>query len=131
MRKNIIYGALFGILLVLTIPGVAFAGGGGKGCSNIGTWFGVSPIPPDQVPPPMIQPPPWDPTYLSGWSVTVTGKSNNEGTNHFEYRFLTQRLRYWATTILSHSVMRSVLATVQLRCPIRFTPRALPRSSFS
>ncbi len=85
MRKSIIYGALIGILLVFTIPGAAFAGGGGKGCSNLGTWFGVSPIPPDQIPPPMIQPPPWDPTYLSGWSVTVTGKSNNRGTNHFEY----------------------------------------------
>jgi hypothetical protein len=89
MRKSIFYGALFGILLGFTIPSVAFAGGGGKGCSNLGTWFGVTPFLPDpnSPPPPETPPPPWDPdpTYLSGWSVTVTGKSNNEGTNLFEY----------------------------------------------
>jgi len=87
MRKSIIRGALLSILLLgFTIPGVALAGGGQKGCSNLGTWFGVSPFPPDPTSPPVeIPPPPWDVTYLTGWSVTVTGKSNNEGTNNFEY----------------------------------------------
>ena len=71
MRKNIIYGALLGILLLgFTIPGVALAGGGGKGCSNIGTWFGV--VAPDD-------------TRLTGWVASALGKSNNEGTNLFEY----------------------------------------------
>jgi len=87
MRKSIIRGALLCILLLgFTIPGVALAGGGGKGCSNIGTWFGVSPSLPDPTAPPVeIPPPPWDVTYLTGWSVTVTGMSSNEGTNNFEY----------------------------------------------
>lgn len=90
MRNNIIRGALLGILLLgFIIPGAALAGGG-KGCSNLGTWFGVlpiyidpaAPLPPD---PPQLPPLPWDSLYLTGWSVTVTGKSNNEGTNLFEY----------------------------------------------
>lgn len=87
MRNNIIRGVLVGILLLgFAIPGAAFAGGGGKGCSNIGTWFGVSPTLPDPTSPPVpIPPPPWDTTYMSGWSVNVMGKSNNKGTNHFEY----------------------------------------------
>jgi len=88
MRKNIIYGALLGILMLgFTIPGVALADGGGKGCSNIGTWFGVAPFPPDQMPAPsvVIPPPPWDVTYLTGWVASALGKSNNEGTNIFEY----------------------------------------------
>lgn len=97
MRKSIIYGAFFGILLGFTIPGIAFAGGGGKGCSNLGTWFGVTPFLPNptEPPPPMIPPPPWDPdpTYLSGWSVTVTGKSNNEGTNLFEFPIFNPKIR--------------------------------------
>jgi hypothetical protein len=84
MRKSTIRSALLGILLLgFAIP--ALADGGAKGCSNLGTWFGVSPFPPGQVTPPVIPPPPWDPTYLSGWSVTVTGKSNKEGTNLFEF----------------------------------------------
>ena len=71
MRKNIIYGALLCILLLgLAIPGAAFAGGGGKGCSNIGTWFGV--VAPDD-------------TRLTGWVASALGKSNNEGTNIFEF----------------------------------------------
>ena len=88
MRKNIIRGALLCILLLgFAIPGVALAGGGGKGCSNLGTWFGVGPVPPGEQPPPAeeLMPPPWHPMYLAGYSVTVTGKSNNEGTNLFEY----------------------------------------------
>ncbi|MGI9236458.1 MAG: hypothetical protein ACR2QZ_03635 [Woeseiaceae bacterium] len=87
MRKSIIRGALLSILLLgITIPGVALAGGGGKGCSNIGTWFGVAPFPLDPTSPPVeLPPPPWDDKYLTGWSVSVMGKSNNKGTNHFEY----------------------------------------------
>jgi hypothetical protein len=88
MRKHIIYSVLLGILMLgLMIPGVALAGGGGKGCSNIGTWFGVAPFPPDQMPPPsvVIPPPPWDVTYLTGWVASALGKSNNKGTNIFEY----------------------------------------------
>ena len=87
MRKNIVRGALVAILLLgFTIPGVVLAGGGGKGCSNLGTWFGVSPFLPDPTSPPVeIPPPPWGAMYLTGWSVTVTGKSNNTGTNNFEY----------------------------------------------
>lgn len=85
MRKSIIRSALLGILVGFLIPSVALAGSGEKGCSNMGTFFGVSPFPPGQVTPPVIPPPPWDTTYLSGWSVTITGKSNNEGTNLFEF----------------------------------------------
>ena len=71
MRKCIIRGALLGILLLgFTIPGVALAGGGGKGCSNIGTWFGV------EAP---------DDTRLTGWVASALGKSNNAGTNIFEF----------------------------------------------
>lgn len=71
MRKHIIYGVLLGILtLGFMIPGVALAGGGGKGCSNIGTWFGV--VAPGD-------------TRLTGWVASALGKSNNEGTNIFEF----------------------------------------------
>jgi hypothetical protein len=81
MRNSILRGALVGILLLgFAIPGVALAGGGGKGCSNIGTWFGVASSDPTEV-----APPPWTETILTGWSATVTGKSSNEGTNNFEY----------------------------------------------
>lgn len=84
MRNRIIRSALVGILLLgFTIPGVALAGDGGKGCSNIGTWFGVGPFPP--VPPQELTPPPWPEMFLTGWSVTVAGKSSNMGTNIFEY----------------------------------------------
>ena len=87
MRKSILQGALLIVLLLgFAIPATAVAGGGGKGCSNLGTWFGVSPFPPPQDPTvPIVDPPPWDNMYLTGYYVTVTGKSNNEGTNNFEY----------------------------------------------
>lgn len=88
MRNRIIRSALVGILLLgFTIPGVALAGDEERGCSNLGTWFGVSPFLPDPTSPPSVEllPPPWDVTYLTGWSVTVTGKSNNEGANLFEF----------------------------------------------
>ena len=86
MRKSIIRAALLVVLLLgFAIPGAVLAGGE-KGCSNLGTWFGVSPTFPPP-PPGTLLPPPWDweVTYLAGYSVTVTGKSNNEGTNLFEY----------------------------------------------
>ena len=54
MRTSIIRYALVGILLLgLVIPGVTLAGDGGKGCSNIGTWFGV--VGPGHVPSRAIQ----------------------------------------------------------------------------
>ena len=84
MRNTIIRGALLGILLLgFAIPGAALADGGQKGCSNLGTWFGVAPFPP--VAPQDLTAPPWPDTFLTGWSVTVTGKSNSEGTNLFEF----------------------------------------------
>jgi uncharacterized membrane protein YhdT len=90
MRNNIIRAALLVVLLLgFAVPSAALAGGK-KGCSNLGTWFGVSPIfidptlplPENPPPPPPL---PWPELYLTGWSVTVTGKSNSEGTNLFEY----------------------------------------------
>ena len=89
MRKSILQGALLAVLLLgFAIPATALAEGGGKGCSNLGTWFGVSPFPPDPSSPPVpVPPPPWEVSYLAGWSVTVTGKSHNEGTNNFEFPF--------------------------------------------
>jgi len=73
MRNDIIRGVLLGILLLgFTVPGVALADGGGKGCSNMGTWFGVL-----------------DPLYgdmtLTGWTTTVTGQSANKGVNVIEW----------------------------------------------
>jgi hypothetical protein len=87
MRKNIIRGALLAVLLLgFAIPGAALAGNGGKGCSNIGTWFGVSPTFPPPLPGTPLDPPSeWPARYLAGYSATVAGKSSNEGTNHFEY----------------------------------------------
>ena len=87
MRNSIFRGALVSILLLgLALPGAALAGGGEKGCSNLGTWFGVAPFIPDPTSLPVeIPTPPWDVMYMTGWSVTVTGKSSNEGTNLFEY----------------------------------------------
>lgn len=71
MRKSIIRGALLGFLLLgFAIPGMALAEDNERGCSNLGTWFGVF-APGD--------------TRLSGYSVTVTGKSELKGTNHFEF----------------------------------------------
>ena len=87
MRISIIRYALVGILLLgFTIPGTALAGDGGKGCSNLGTWFGVAPTYPPPPPGTPLDPPSeWPVMYLAGYSVTVAGKSNNEGTNLFEY----------------------------------------------
>lgn len=58
------------LMLGLAIPGAAIAGNAGKGCTLQGTWFGV--VSPDD-------------TTLTGWMVTVAGKSANEGTNNLEY----------------------------------------------
>ncbi len=71
MRSDIIRGVLLGILLlVISIPGIALAGGAEKGCSNLGTWFGVFG--------------PGD-TRLAGFFGTVTGKSEQMGTNNLEF----------------------------------------------
>jgi len=58
------------LLLGLAIPGAAFAGGGGKGCSIQGTWFGVDSLED-------LQP--------TGWVVTTTGRSNDRGVNVLEF----------------------------------------------
>ena len=71
MRKSIIRVALLAILsLGFAIPAVALADDEGKGCSNLGTWFGVMGL---------------GDTRLAGFSGTVTGKSSNMGTNHFSF----------------------------------------------
>jgi hypothetical protein len=71
MRNDIIRGVLLGFLLLgFTVPGIALAGGGEKGCSNYGTWFGVEG--------------PGD-TRLTGWMANIMGKSADEGTNDLEY----------------------------------------------
>ncbi len=71
MRKSIIRAALLAILsLGFAFPGVALADDAEKGCSNLGTWFGVMG--------------PGD-TRLTGWSGTVTGKSSNMGTNSLSF----------------------------------------------
>lgn len=71
MCKSIIRSALLAILLLgFSIPGAALAGGGEKGCSNIGTWIGIAG--PDDMSP-------------AGWITTVIGKSNNEGVNVIEF----------------------------------------------
>jgi hypothetical protein len=71
MRNGIFRSVLLGILLLgFTVPGIALAGDGGKGCSNYGTWFGVMG--------------PGD-TRLTGWMANIMGKSADEGTNNLEY----------------------------------------------
>lgn len=70
MKTRTIRHVVLGIVTaLLMMPSVSMAGGG-KGCSMLGTWFGVT-SPED--------------TTLTGWMVTVTGKSNNRGTNDLEY----------------------------------------------
>jgi hypothetical protein len=73
MRTNIIRGVLLGILLLgFAVPGLSLADGGGKGCSNHGTWFGVlDPLHEDMT--------------LTGWTTTVTGQSSNKGVNVLEW----------------------------------------------
>lgn len=72
MRNSIFRSALLGILLLgFASPGIALADDDDeRGCSNLGTWFGVF-APGD--------------TRLSGYYVTVTGNSELMGTNDFEF----------------------------------------------
>ena len=71
MKTNIIRCTLAGILMLgLAIPSAVLAGDAGKGCSLQGTWFGVTGL---------------EDTTLTGWMVTVTGKSENRGTNNLDY----------------------------------------------
>lgn len=58
------------LVLGLAIPGAAFAGDAGKGCSIQGTWFGVDNLE-------NLQP--------AGWVVTATGRSNDHGINVLEF----------------------------------------------
>ena len=63
------------LMLGLAIPGVALADDDddsdrGKRCSNIGTFFGI--VSPENK-------------YLTGWMTSVTGKSENHGTNILEF----------------------------------------------
>lgn len=70
MRKNTICGVLLSIALGFGIPGTTLADGAGKGCSIQGSWFGVMGV---------------GDLQLTGWMITVTGKSANEGENNIEY----------------------------------------------
>lgn len=58
------------VALGLALPGLALAKDDQKGCSIIGTWFGVTDLD-DKIP--------------SGWVVTAIGKSENHGTNVLEF----------------------------------------------
>lgn len=64
------------VIVCMTVPGLAFASDGPgtgaeqKSCEFQGTWFGVTS--------------PTDLT-LTGWMVTVEGKSHLAGTNNFEF----------------------------------------------
>ena len=71
MKTNIVRCTLTGILMLgLAIPSAAWAGDAGKGCSLQGTWFGVAGL---------------EDSTLTGWMVTVTGKSENKGTNNLDF----------------------------------------------
>ena len=58
------------LMLGLAIPGAAIAGDARGGCSILGSWFGVETL---------------ESKILTGWMVTVTGKSENRGVNDFEF----------------------------------------------
>jgi len=71
MTSKIVRGIFVALLsLGMAIPGAASADQSGKGCSLQGTWFGV--VSPED-------------TRLTGWMVTVTGKSENDGSNNLEF----------------------------------------------
>ena len=72
MKKSLLSLTLVGIaLLGLTLPAIASAGWFNWGCRYQGTWFGVA-----------FED---DPSLLSGWVVTVEGKSFFYGTNNVEF----------------------------------------------
>jgi len=72
MRKRVLRLILTGILtLGLAIPGAVFAGDGSRPCTIQGTWFGVNNL--EEMMP-------------TGWIVTATGQSANQGVNVFEYK---------------------------------------------
>ena len=72
MKKSLLSITLVGIaLLGLTLPAVASAKWFNWGCWYQGTWFGVA-----------FED---DPSLLSGWMVTVEGKSFFYGTNNVEF----------------------------------------------
>jgi hypothetical protein len=79
------------IMLGLAIPGAAIADNNGKGCSLLGSWFGVDTL---------------EDKNLTGWMVTATGKSEKRGTNYFEYpNFDPTFFGYFPTAVrLSNSV---------------------------
>jgi hypothetical protein len=71
MNTMLIKGIFAALLMLgMAVPSAALADDAGKGCSLLGTWFGVT-SPED--------------TTLTGWMVTVTGQSNNQGTNNLEF----------------------------------------------
>ena len=70
MRKSTICGVLLSVALGFVIAGITLADGAGKGCSIQGSWFGVVGL---------------GDTRLTGWIITVSGKSANEGENNIEY----------------------------------------------
>lgn len=71
MKTKILRFVISSILVLgLAIPGAAFAGDAGKGCSMQGTWFGVDSLE-------NLQP--------TGWVVTATGRSDHHGVNVLEF----------------------------------------------
>ena len=69
MKKEIIRHIFACILMLgLAMPGAALADG--KGCQLQGTWFGVVSA---------------EDLTLTGWLVTVAGKSADQGTNNLEF----------------------------------------------
>lgn len=77
MKTGSLRRTFFGVLCAcIAVPGLAVAasgpqaGPGARQCSFQGTWFGV--VSPENL-------------SLTGWVVTVEGKSENAGTNNLEY----------------------------------------------
>jgi hypothetical protein len=71
MKTAILRLSLAGALaLGLAFSGAATAGNGDKGCSILGTWYGVNNLE-DKIP--------------SGWVATALGKSENHGVNVLEF----------------------------------------------
>lgn len=70
--NNFFMHLLVGLVIVfgLAIPSAASDDGSKKGCSIQGTWYGVNNL---------------DDKELTGWATTVSGKSEQHGTNVLEY----------------------------------------------